>query len=327
MVKLSDIDLNLFVVLAVVLAERGVTRAAKRLHVTPSAVSNSLARLRELLGDALVVRSGNDLVATARAEELSPVLTHALASLQGILDHERGFLPEETTRTFTLAAADSNQVCDVPAIIESFARELPRAVLRIVSTDYLVSSGGLATGEIDAAFAVEGMPLGAGCHAGPLYEEEGTFVVRRQHPRVKQRMTAALFNSMKHIDVQVALGRTGSGHAIAERAWRAAGLSRTVALAVPHFTAAAIAAARTDYVAALPRRVAEALAQLLPLEITRPSFAMPRVTVTLVWHQRTADDLGAQYFRKLVAKSVATPASHGQGGRAPLGVSRRRART
>jgi DNA-binding transcriptional LysR family regulator len=324
MVNLSGIDLNLFVVLAVVLSERGVTRAAKRLHVTPSAVSNSLARLRELLGDPLVVRSGNGLVATSRAKELSPVLTHALASLQGILDHKRGFLPEETTRTFTLAAADSNQVCDVPAIIEGFARELPRAVLRIVSADYLVSSGGLAAGEIDAAFAVEGMPLSTGCHARPLYEEEGTFVVRRHHPRVKRRMTPALFNSMKHIDVQVALGRTGSGHGIAERVWRAAGLSRTVALAVPHFTAAAIAAARTDYVAALPRRVAEALAQLLPLEITRPSFAMPRVTVTLVWHERTADDLGAQYFRNLVAKAVATPSSHG--GRGPRSAAQRRAR-
>ena len=124
-------------------------------------------------------------------------------------------------------------------------------------------------------------------------------------------MTAALFNSLKHIDVQVALGRTGAGHQIAERAWRAAGLSRQVVLTVPHFAAAAIAAARTDYVAALPLRVARTLTELLPIKITRPTFEMPRATVTLMWHSRTGSDLGAEYFRELVARAVQTVPSGG----------------
>jgi DNA-binding transcriptional LysR family regulator len=309
MVNLTSIDLNLFVVLATVLAERSVTRAAKRLHVTPPAVSNSLARLRELLGDPLVVRSGSGLVATSRAEELSPILAAALEQLQSILDAKRGFLPNESTRTFTLAAADGNQVCDVPSVVAAFARDLPRAKLRIVSADYLVSSDGLATGEIDAAFAIEGMPMSPGCQARPVYQEIGTFVVRRDHPRAREHMTPELFNSLKHIDVQLVLGRTGTGHQIAERAFRAAGLSRQVVLAVPHFVAAALAAARTDYVAAIPQRVAEALVALLPLKITRPTFEMPRATVTVIWHARTDSDGGAQYFRNLIARAVDVPAT------------------
>jgi DNA-binding transcriptional LysR family regulator len=304
MVNLASVDLNLFGVLGAVLAERSVTRAAKQLHVTPSAVSNSLARLRDLLGDPLVVRSGNGLVPTPRAQELAPVLTAALDQIKGILDSKGGFVPSETTRAFTLAAADSNQVCDVPRVVEAVALELPRAKLRIVSTDYLVSSDGLATGEIDAAFGVSAMPLGPGFHSRPLYEEVGTLVVRRDHPRVGDRVTPELFNSLKHIDVQVALGRTGAGHQAAERTWRALGLSRDVVLAVPHFVAAAMAAACTDYVAALPGRVARALCPMLPVKIARPTFDMPGAAVTLFWHARTDADPGAAYFRDLIARAV-----------------------
>ncbi|AKU95592.1 Transcriptional regulator, LysR family [Labilithrix luteola] len=307
MVNVSGVDLNLFAVLGAVLAERSVTRAAKQLHVTPPAVSNSLARLRDILGDPLVVRSGNGLVPTPRAEELAPLLESALEQLKVILDSKRGFVATETTRVFTLAAADSNQVCDVPRVIEAFAQELPRAKLRIVSSDYLLSSGGLATGEIDAAFGVDGMPLSSGWLSRAAYDEVGALVVRRDHPRVRRRMTPELFNSLQHIDVQVALGRTGTGHDIAERMWRSLGLSREVVLSVPHFVAAAMAAARTDYVAALPRRVADTLCAILPLKIVQPTFTLPAASVTLVWHARTDADAGARYFRDLIVRAVHAP--------------------
>lgn len=304
MVNIASIDLNLFAVLGAVLGERSVTRAARQLNVTPPAVSNSLARLRELLGDPLVVRSGRGLAPTPRAVELAPLITSALAQLQDVLDAKRGFVPSETTRSFTLAAADSNQLCDVPNVVAAFADQLPRAKLRIVSTDFLVSSDGLATGEIDAAFGVAGMRLGGGLHARTVYEEIGALVVRRDHPRVRRRMTPELFDSLRHIDVQVALGRPGAGHAIAEQTWRRHGLSRDVVLAVPHFVAAAMAAARTDYVAALPSRVARTVCKLLPLRIVKSTFELPRAGVTLVWHERTGADAGARYFRDLVAAAV-----------------------
>jgi len=304
MVNLAAVDLNLLAVLGVVLAERSVTRAAKQLHVTPSAVSNSLARLRELFGDPLVVRSGNGLAPTPLGLELAPALAAALDQLERIVSGPRGFQPGETTRRFTLAAPDGNVVCDVPAIVDAFARELPRAKLRVVSADYLLSSDGLATGEVDAAFGVAGMPLRAGQHARPLYDETGTLVVRRRHPRIRDRMTPKLFDSAQHIDVELALGRGGTGHDIADQQWRALGLSREVALAVPHFVAAAMAAAHTDYVAALPARVARTLATMLPLRITRPTFEMPKATVTLLWHARTDADTGARYFRDLIARAV-----------------------
>src|SRR5262245_65238063 len=99
-VNLSALDLNLFLVLHTVLEERSATRAAARLHVTQSAVSNALARLRELLGDPLVVRRGRGLVPTPRAEELAPLLREATERLALAVDR-RGFIAADTTRTST----------------------------------------------------------------------------------------------------------------------------------------------------------------------------------------------------------------------------------
>src|SRR4029079_1458657 len=107
-VNLSSIDLNLFLVLHAVLEERSATRAARRLHVTQSAVSNALARLRQLLGDPLVVRNGRGLAPTLRAGELQPLLQEVAARLERAMDR-RGFVPEESTRTFTIALADNHQ--------------------------------------------------------------------------------------------------------------------------------------------------------------------------------------------------------------------------
>src|SRR5689334_24895874 len=110
--NLSAIDLNLFLVLHAVLEERSATKAARRLNVTQSAVSNARARLRDVLGDPLVVRSGRGLVPTPRAIEIQPRLQEVATRLERAIDN-RGFVLEESTRTFTICLADNHQACDV----------------------------------------------------------------------------------------------------------------------------------------------------------------------------------------------------------------------
>src|SRR5579859_1263038 len=97
--NLSALDLNLLAVLHAVLEERSATRAAKRLHVTQSAVSNALARLRVVIGDPLVVRNGRGIVPTPRAQELAPAIAEVMAKLASALDRGKTFAPERTTRT------------------------------------------------------------------------------------------------------------------------------------------------------------------------------------------------------------------------------------
>jgi DNA-binding transcriptional LysR family regulator len=300
--NLSAVDLNLFLVLHAVLEERSATRAAARLHVTQSAVSNALARLRGLLGDPLVVRSGRGLAPTPRAEELAPLLRDATDRIARAVDR-RGFVPEESTRTFTIAMADSHQACELPRIARAFAERLPRATLRVVSADYLAATDGLAGGDVDLAFAPE-QSVQRGMRSRAVFQERAALVVRRDHPRVHRRMTRELFNQLPHVDVHVALGRPGAGHRVAARGWEQARVRRRVVLVVPYFMTAALAAAATDCVAGLPDRMAALCVRLLPLKTVAADFPLPAVTTVMVWHERTEADPGARVLRQVIADSV-----------------------
>ncbi|CAM4002078.1 LysR family transcriptional regulator [Corallococcus exiguus] len=303
-VNLSAIDLNLFLVLHAVLESGSATGAARELHVTQSAVSNALARLRDVLGDPLVVRSGRGLVPTPRCEELRPFIASAVGQLQLALEGGQGFKPETCTRTFTVAGADHHGVSDVPKLAALFAKRLPAALLRVVSIDYLVERDGLTTGLVDVAL---GPPeaTGPGCHAEPLYTDDAVLLVRRDHPRIRGKtLTKALYNTSKHIDLHLAEGRPGIGHQQHARILKEHGLTREVGLAVPHFFAAAMAAARSDLIAGVPRRVAKAFCDMLPLRTVEMPFPSPRMTKSLIWHTRTDADPGARYFRSLVVEAL-----------------------
>ncbi|NOK08493.1 LysR family transcriptional regulator [Corallococcus exercitus] len=303
-VNLSAIDLNLFLVLHAVLKSGSATGAAKELHVTQSAVSNALARLRDVLGDPLVVRSGRGLVPTPRCEALRPLLANAVGHLQAALDGSHDFDPATSTRAFTVAGADHHGLSDVPALVERVSRRMPGASLRVVSIDYLVERDGLASGEVDVAL---GPPeaAGPGCITEPLYSDDAVLLVRRDHPRIRGRtMTKAQYNTSKHIDLLLAQGRPGVGHHQHARLLKDHGLTREVGLAVPHFFAAAMAAARTDLVAGVPRRVARSFCEMLALRAVELPFAFPPMTTALMWHTRTDADLGARYFRSLVTEAL-----------------------
>jgi DNA-binding transcriptional LysR family regulator len=311
--NLSNVDLNLFLVLHTVLAEGSATRAAKRLHVTQSAVSNALARLRRLLDDPLLIRTARGLVPTPRALALAPVVAAAIAQLETVVAHEARFEPASSTRRFTIACTDYEEVVLLPAIIEQAARRLPRATLRVVTIDYLIAGDGLASGDIDAMVA---MPpsVPPGCVAEELFTDDAVCVVRGGHPLAGGSPDAPLpladLASRPHIDTAI----LGESHRALDQVLAAAGLSRSIGLSLPHFTVAALAVARTDYFLPFPRRMAQALAGPLGLQQLRvPALeALPRIAISLVWHARSDPDPGAGFFRGLIRDAAqALPAVSG----------------
>ncbi|WP_426748878.1 LysR family transcriptional regulator [Myxococcus faecalis] len=305
--NLSAIDLNLFLVLHAVLETGSATDAAKQLHVTQSAVSNALARLREMLGDPLFVRSGRGLVPTPRCEELRPLVVNAVAQLQVAVDGQR-FVPAESTRTFTLSCGDNQDVCDVPRVVEAFARKLPRARLRVVSIDFLMASDGLTTGEVDAALAPQMVATRDGYFCEDLYLEEVAFLVRKEHPRLRgSTLTKEEFNASRHIGMVIAQGRPGIGHRYFQEFCKEHGLEFNPALSVSHFIAAGMAVTRTDYVAGMPGRTADALCAMLPVKRLRLAISTPPMPMSLIWHERTHTDPGARYFRQLMVEVLKEP--------------------
>ncbi len=304
--NLSSLDLNLLLVLHAVLEERSVSAAARRLHVTPPAVSNSLARLRAVFDDPLFVRAGRGLAPTPRALEVAPLLRSAIGDLARAVAGEDRFDPGTTQRTFTIACSDSDQLHGVPILGEAFERAMPRARLQVVSVERLEASGGLAGGAVDVAIApaIPGAPGEPGVHAAPLYSDEAAFVVRKGHPRIRRTLTTAAFEAARHVDVHLALAGGGIGHRGAEAYFAARGLRRDVAVVMPSFSAAALFVASTDLVAGIPRRAAERLATMLPLEVVRLEGPPLAFDMRLVWHERTHADAGSRCFRDVVISAL-----------------------
>ncbi|WP_437276782.1 LysR family transcriptional regulator [Sorangium sp. So ce375] len=301
-VNLSSIDLNLLHVLAVTLEERSATRAARRLGVTQSAVSNALARARELLGDPLLVRDGHGMAPTPAAEELLPELAAAMGQLRAMIEHRRTFDPRTSKRELTIACADNAQIADVPPVVAALAREMPLARLRVVSIDYLVAAGGMSAGGIDAAIGLR--KRDPGLRVAPLYRDPTVGIVRHDHPIVRQRLTRGSFPRLGFIDVHIPLGRPGRGHAIVEEALRARGLVRRIALVVPGFAAAAMAAAGSDLVAFMPRRVAVALGSHLAVRIVELPVKDLGHEMWLAWHERTHKDPAAACLRRVILDTL-----------------------
>jgi len=300
-VSIGDLDLNLLRVLDTVLAERSVARAARRLHVTPSAVSNALARLRAALGDPLLARSGRGIVPTPRAAELAPAISRALRDLDRAL-HGAAFDPATTTRGFTLAIADVGQVVHLPRLAARMRAELPRARLRVVGIDSLVSLGGLAGDDVDVAIGVA--PHLPGVRSAPLFDEHTVLVCRRDHPATGKRLSPTAFAALGHVAIEMVPGRRAD---TAAAAYARAGVTREIAMIVPTFAAAAAVVAATDLVASMPASLLDLFGRRLGLRRVTGPVPPHTVEIHLSWHARTQADPAMIALRELIVRTLESP--------------------
>lgn len=297
--SISALDLNLLLVLHMVLSEGGVARAAQRLHVTPSAVSNSLAKLRAALGDPLITRHGRGVVPTPRAAELAPKLARIFGELDRTLS-ARPFEAAHCTRTFTLAMADAGQIAWLPRVVRALSQRMPNARLRVVGIDALLSLGDLASSEVDLHLGVKAS--GAGIHTQPLLAESTTLVCRRNHPAGARRLSRLQLAALRHVGVEMAPGR-GFRDPVAA-AYARAGVERVVTITAPSFMAAAGIAAATDLVVTLPASLFRLRGDSMALRALEGPIPAHQVGLALCWHERTHRDAAMVEFRALVRSAI-----------------------
>lgn len=286
---LAAVDLNLLLVLDVLLEERSVTRAARRLGRTQPAVSRSLGRLRSLLGDPLLVREGGALVPTPRALGLRGPVREVLQRVQGEVLAPATFDPATAVRTFTLASADYAEWLLLAPLVSRIARSAPAVDL------VLVRSGALHEGLQVADLAVA--PLGPHLEAArsrPLIEDGFACVVRRDHPRVGDALDLETFLALPH----VLIAPRGQPGGVVDLFLDQRGLKRRVAVRVGTFLVAPGLIARTDLVLTLPRRLAHRAAETLPLRVVEPPIALPTFTLHAAWPERLHHDPGHAWLRE-----------------------------
>ncbi|HEY4055340.1 MAG TPA: LysR family transcriptional regulator [Kofleriaceae bacterium] len=304
--NLSALDLNLLLVLDAVLAERSVARAARRLHVTPPAISNALSRLRATLGDPIVTRSGRGIVPTPRAMQLGPAIACALQTIDEAL-HGETFDPATASPQLTVAMADAGQIARLANIAALLGSKLPKARLRVVSVDTMVALGGLAGTEVDVAIGVH--DPAPQIHRQQIYDEKFSLVIRREHPRFgssrgrSARASLSQLAEERFVEVHVAFGKPSR---LVQKAFTSIGLIRDIAAIVPSFTAAAALVARTDLVGVLPASVADVLGPSLGLAVLPSPVKIPPAPMFMSWHQRTHVDPAMKLFRDVIARAAVT---------------------
>jgi DNA-binding transcriptional LysR family regulator len=304
--ELAGIDLNLLVALDALLAERHVTRAASRLGLTQSATSHALARLRELLADALLVRGpGGTMVPTPLAERLAPQLRRILEELASTLRGEV-FDPATVRRTFHVGASDLVELVLLPALMARIARLAP-SVEVWVHTYPEWGDAELANGTLDVIVgpghgtAQRKGARPAGSYEQPLFDDEFTCVMRRKHPLADGRLTLARYAAASHLLV----APRGTPGSLVDTALAALGRSRRIALAVPHFLVVPHIVATTDLIATLATRVARMFADALDLVLMPPPVELPTLQMALGWHERSHRDPAHVWLRQQLFAAAA----------------------
>jgi DNA-binding transcriptional LysR family regulator len=289
-------DLNLLVTLDVLLREGSVARAARRLHLSPSAMSRALARLRRTTGDPLLVRAGRGLVPTHRALELrgnvGRLVQDAEAALRPVAPLDLAAL----VRTFTLRTSEGFVENFGPRLIARVGREAPGVRLRFVQkTDR--ESTPLRDGSVDLDTGVVGEMTGPEVRAQALFRDRFVGVVRKGHPLARGRVTPARYAAARHVLVS----RRGLDKGPLDDAMQAAGLRREIVAIVGGFATALALARDTDLVASVPERHTGKLRAgmhtfALPL-------APPEITVSLLWHPRMDADPAHRWLRGCVREA------------------------
>ncbi|MEL6347771.1 MAG: LysR family transcriptional regulator, partial [Myxococcota bacterium] len=197
--RFKDYDLNLLVTLHVLLEERNVTRAAKRLGVTQSAASRSLARLREQLGDEILVRARGQMVPTPRAEAMEAPLKRVLHEIGVMLFTLEEIDPATLERSFRLGMSDYPMVPVLPALVERLAQEAPhvRFDVRPLPSDI---DAPLVEGELDLVVCPR-QPSTVGIVWSLLARDRFVTVCRAGHPRLEHAMDLEAYLRERHLMV------------------------------------------------------------------------------------------------------------------------------
>lgn len=292
-------DLNLLVTLDVLLAEGSVARAARRLHLSPSAMSRALARLRETTGDPLLVRAGRGLVPTPRAMELRDQVGQLVRDGEAALRPARKLDLPQLARTFTLRTSEGFAETFGPALIDRVAAAAPGIRLCFMQKPDK-DSAPLRDGSIDLETGVMDKTTAPELRVQALFRDRFIGVVCKGHPLGRGRVTPARYATGRHIYVS----RRGLDRGPIDEALGKLGLERRVVTIVGGFATALALARETDLIASVPERHTAGLrAGMHSFQLPVPT---PAITVSLLWHPRLDADPAHRWLRGLV-KEVCGP--------------------
>lgn len=287
---MSKPDFNLLVTLDVLLSEGNVARAARRLRLSPSAMSRSLARLREAMGDPLLVRAGRGLVPTPRAIELRDRVGQLVRDAESVLSPVRELDLKQLVRTFILRTSDGFVENFGASLLARVGQEAPGVKMFFVPKSDKDSTP-LREGSVDLETGVIGKAMGPEVRVQRLFSDRFIGVVRNGHPLSQGEMTPARYAAGRHVVVS----RRGLEKGPIDEALESVGMEREVAAIVGGFSAALALARTSDLICIVPERHTGNL-RVGMYSFTLP-VPLPEITISMFWHPRMDADPAHRWLR------------------------------
>jgi len=304
-VHLSQVDLNLFVVLEAIYREGNITRAGQQLNLTQPAISHALKRLRDLLHDPLFVRQGPHMVPTPFTRNMIDQVRQALHILETNLSATRNFVPENTRRNFHLSLWEYAEALILPPLLQRLTHAAPGMSITTSRVKRRDLENELASGAVDLAIEI---PMTVSDRIRHKWLLNDPFVVmsRPRHPAIRKKLDLDTYLGQRH--VQVSSRRHGPSLVDIELNRR--GLRRQVFLRSQHNHTACMVVSKTDMLLTLPERHARLLNMSQPKkravnQVHPFPLKTPDLEAHLYWHESVENDPANRWLREEIENALA----------------------
>jgi DNA-binding transcriptional LysR family regulator len=306
--RFKKLDLNLLVALDVLLVERSITRAAKRLNLSQSATSGVLARLRDYFEDDLLTQVGRNMVLTPLAESLADPVRSVLLQIQSTIETKPDFIPEESTRHFRVIASDYPTAVLLAEVTRQLSLLAPRITVEIITPNDAPLEQ-LDRGEVDLLILPERYIM-AEHPSEVLFEDTFSCVVWASNTLMKECITLEQYTSLGHV---VTLFGSQRLPGQLELFLNSTDISRHIEVSVGNFNALPQLLIGTNRIATMHTRLASMFANYFPLRILPPPIEMPTIVMKMQWHKFFDKDPAHIWFRNLLSSVAASEIHHFEG--------------
>ncbi len=293
--KIKDTDLNLFIAFDVIYTEKNLTKSGQVLGITQPAVSNALARLRDLFNDELFIRTSRGMIPTPVANQLIGDIRNALSLIQNTISVSEKFDPSTAEMTFKISIGDTSEYRLLPLLIKELAEIAPKVKVETYLTARKDAPRELASGAID--FSID-PPLQSDQHLKheKIYQEDYVMIVREDHPILKkQKITIEDYLDLSHI--HISNRKTGMGHV--DMTLYKLGLTRDIYLRAQHFLVAPYIVEQSD----MAITTTKGFAVDRNLAWRELPFDIDPLVLHLYWHENNDNESSSKWMRDLMLKT------------------------
>jgi DNA-binding transcriptional LysR family regulator len=295
---IENIDLRVLRCFVALMEDRSVSRTADRLGLTQPAISHTLARLRTLFDDPLLLRAQGGMTPTPRALELDRTVRHILAEVGKLGSPAEPFDPAVSKSTFVLTATEYGEYVLAPRLFAGLESLAPYCSIEFRRPDRNLFAGWLERGEIDLRIGWV-RDANALLRSAPLFTDRLVCLARRDHAEVRGGLSLDQYLSLPHVRSWVS---TTSGHEVDEAVHSIGGGQLRLALRVNSSLAVPAAVARSNLLATVPERLAIGFADRLELQVLELPLKLPAIRYALFWHERSHRDTRHRWLRQLVVR-------------------------